>query len=232
MPRLAKKQFKAWSFSRKGDYDKCAMMACLKHLHKIPSFRPDPPKGKESPLDRGSRIHGLADVFITASRAKKLPDELELFAEEFAHLRKIRKRVNVEIQFAVDAAWQECDWFSRTAWCRGKIDAEYENGDTLVLIDYKTGRFKHELEQLELYAAVRSVMAPAHIKKFRCEFWFLDEGRINGATYTRAQAKKFQARFTKETRKMLADTTFKATPSDNACRWCDYRKKDGGPCKY
>lgn len=227
MPKKRLLQFFAWSFSRFGDYQRCAKMAWYKHLD------PNKPKFKPNPaMQRGTRIHKLGEDYSTGV-IKKLPKELELFEDEFKELRKNKKKLKTEGQLALNRDWKECDWFGRDCWLRVKMDVYYFLTPTkLRMIDFKTGKVRPEhKKQLDLYATAGFALFP-HVTHIEAELWYLDWGVEEKLDYTRkADFKNLKKYWLKQTKKMLADVTFQENPG-NACTWCDFSKEKGGPCKY
>ncbi|MHC4648507.1 MAG: PD-(D/E)XK nuclease family protein, partial [Planctomycetota bacterium] len=212
MPRKRIKQFQAWSFSRKRDYDECPLRAKLKHLDRIPEEEGDA-------LIRGSEIHGKAERYATGE-IRKMPEELKLFDEEFRALRKIKKRLEVEQSWAVDRKWVTCEWNDwDRCWLRLKIDVAYteKRGAHLEIIDHKTGRVRPNVEQLDLYAAAAPSRFPK-AKTITASFWYLDWGEIVTRKYTIDEALKLRKQFEKSIKPMFADKVFKPRPG-NACRW-------------
>lgn len=229
MPKKRKPQLTAWSYSRKRDYKGCPLKAKIKYIDRVRE-----PENKA--MQRGQVIHKKAGCFVSGE-TRKLPAELDTFDEEFKYLRKIRKRVEIESEFAVDSKWQPTGWFDPDAWCRAKVDFLYtkDNGGTIEIIDVKTGRVNpNNEEQLQLYPAVLINYYP-NAKRFNCAFWYVDHGIEDRKTYTRKEALAFQKKFDTGIKRMLADRIFKATPG-NACRWCFYKAANkgigGGQCKF
>lgn len=232
MPTKAQQRFNAWSYSRLGDYKACPLKAKLKHLDRI--------KEPGSPaMDRGSAIHKLAEQYATG-QLKKLPAELQLFKAEFAELLKRKKVLQAEQQLAFDKGWRPCDWFGPQTWVRVVMDLFYVDADgvTAHVIDWKTGKVRDEHEeQLELYAIAAFIVGPPTLETVETTLAYLDQGEVTQKTYTRAEAEALKAKWEKATRRMLTDTTFKPTPSHDACRWCWFGqsgKVKGGPgvCKF
>ncbi len=229
MPIKKIEQITAWSYSRYVVYTKCAFLAKIKHILKLG----EGPKGPA--LLRGSKIHKEAEQYASGI-LKKRPASLDRFFAEFKHLRKIRKYLEVEQQLAVTKDWVVCGWFAKApdkpAWLRVVIDVMYVDGDTLVIIDHKTGKIREEnMTQLDLYAVVGFIHFP-EVAKVCAQFWYLDQGEIKERTYTRAAALKLRKVWVKNTRKMLSDKTFKSNPSETNCKWCPFTKAKGGPCKF
>ena len=189
-------------------------------------------------------LHKKAEDYASG-KLRKRPKELDLFIEEFKHLRKIRKTLRLEDQCAVNENWEICDWFGHEAWLRAKLDCMYlyegegaTKGKTILkIIDHKTGKVREEnVEQLDLYAVLGFILYE-HIDLVEAEFWYLDQGEIRDETYTRDEALKLRKKWKKKTLKLLKDTAFKPAPSSK-CSWCYFgktgqAKKDGpGLCKF
>ena len=225
MPIKATHQFTSWSFSRYNDWATCAFRAKLKHLDKL--------KEPEGPaLARGSQIHKLAEDYATG-RLPKLPVELKLFKEEFTVLRANRKRLLVEQQWALNVKWEPTGWFDRDAWVRIVIDVGSPDAKQTVLdlIDHKTGKIREvSKEQLTLYAIAGFAQMPT-LKLLNAKLWYLDAGEEITEQYKPADVPALKKKWEARVKPMLADTKFKPTPNEG-CRWCHFRKGNGGPCKY
>jgi hypothetical protein len=244
MGKKIAKQIAAWSFSRYADYQQCPLKAKLKHLDKI----------KEPPNDamaRGARIHDLAEGYIKGTVAR-LPTELKQFKALFQRLRKQYKKaisgMVVEDTWAFTKDWDQTTWDDWVhCWVRIKLDcAEHEDEDTLIVNDWKTGKFRKELnetyiEQLELYA-LAALLLHEHIEKVKPRLVYLDHGIIypepdsfDELIFTRQDIPKLKQLWAKRTGPMLRDKIFAPRPN-NLCCWCFFRKSNaangGGQCKY
>jgi hypothetical protein len=112
-----------------------------------------------------------------------------------------------------------------------KTDAACLDEQTLYVIDHKTGKFRGGYdEQLSLYAGTGMLKYP-HIKEVNTQMWFLDSGDVVEKTYKVTEGKSILAGWEKKVKPMLNDTTFPPRPG-NACRYCHFKKSNGGPCKY
>jgi CRISPR/Cas system-associated exonuclease Cas4 (RecB family) len=225
MPRKPMKRIVAWSDSRKRDYDTCPLKAFFKHVQRIRE-----PENKA--MARGQKIHTEGEEYAIGKR-KKLPKSCELFGEEFAELRAVRRRIEREKEYAVDRHWHPCSWFAPETWLRVKADLGYLLDDeTYRVIDLKTGKVRPEnATQLDIYAPVVHVHQPEHVLVVQAELWYLDWGEIEERRYSRADSLRLQKQWEKETKRMLSDTQFKPTPS-RLCAWCWYgqaKKDEGGP---
>jgi hypothetical protein len=234
MPIRRVPQLTAFSYSRLSDYEECPRRAKFKHIEKLKE-----PTGPA--LERGKAIHSEAERYVRGL-LPTLPPSLARFPDEFAALLKIGKSVAVEQQLAVNARWQQCDWFGSDAWLRVVVDAYYREQaadggpDRIVMIDYKTGRvYPDKVDQLDLYGLVALALNP-DVERIESAFWYLDAGEILDQVLLRSEAEPVRKRWVKRVAPLLADTTFAPTPGDG-CRWCHFGmsgKAKGGPglCEY
>lgn len=224
MPIKTVKKITAWSYSRWREYEQCPAKAKYKHVEKLK-------EPGNAAMDRGSAIHKLAEQYA-GGQLKALPTELARFKQEFTALKKAKP--GVEQEWAFNKDWGRAGWFDNDAWLRVKVDATYEMKDTGVIIDHKTGRFKEGgdeyLPQMELYG-IGGLLVYRKAKRIVTKLWFLDSGDEVVEEFTRDQLEHLQERWMQNTKRMLTDTGFKPTPG-NQCRWCHFRKGNGGPCQF
>jgi hypothetical protein len=223
-------QITAWSFSRWQDHEQCPYKAGLKHVNR----KKEP--GNQA-MDRGSEIHTLAEQY-TSKTLRLLPPALSKFKEKFAKMRKLQPAV--EQQWAFTHQWARTGWFDRDTWLRIVVDAHYLQdakpikGNTLVIIDHKTGKkdpIKHDM-QLSLYNLGGMLMYP-DVAKIRSELWYLDIGDVaqSEVVVNSKVLTDLQKLWVKRTQHMLTDKTFAPRPGPY-CNWCHFAAKKGGPCPY
>jgi PD-(D/E)XK nuclease superfamily len=240
---LKQLKFNSWSFSRYSDYKKCPLSAKLKHLDKIQ-------EPKNAAMQRGADIHDQASGYIQGKISKLHPD-LKLVKPQLDELKKLFKKkilgAMAEDDWAFTKEWTQTQW-NDWAHCvlRVKLDAaHYLDNTTLVVTDWKTGKFRAELheeylEQLELYALAALVIIP-HLDTVLPRLVYTDQGVTypppdKSLAFTRKDVTKLKALWARRTKPMLTDTKFAPRPNDK-CRWCFYGqsgKAKGGPglCKF
>jgi RecB family exonuclease len=231
------KQMDAWSYSRYNDYEQCPAKAKYKHIEK--RREPDNPA-----MEHGTIIHKLADQYVRGDLAK-FPKELAIFKDRFALLRKL-KTVLTEQEWAFNKAQAVTSWFGSDAYLRIKVDAHYLElvkdprtpkkskmlqSTTVRIIDYKTGREKPDHAQQRSLYALGAFRVYPDAAQVRAEHWYIDSGVITGEDFLAKQLDDLNKRWEQRTRAMMSDKRFAPRPS-NACRWCHYRKSNGGPCQY
>lgn len=236
------KQITSWSFSRYSTYKQCPLKLKLSAIDRIRE------PGNEA-MQRGDAIHKLVEKYIKGA-GRTMPPELKLFADEMKKLRiQYRKKINgmvVEDNWAFTKDWDETqydDWIH--CWLRIKLDcAHHEDDETLIVTDWKTGKFRIEMneeyvEQLELYA-LAALLLHEHIQQVKPRLAYLDLGITypeagKELVFTRADIPRLKKLWEKRAKPMLNDKTFAPRPNDK-CRWCFYRASNkaagGGQCKY
>lgn len=219
----------AWSFSRWWDYSTCPYKAGLKHVMKIK-------EPGNAAMERGSDIGRLGEDYLN-KKLKSAPAEFNEFKKPVTDLRALK--AVPERQWAFNKLWQPVDWFAKNAWARIKIDAFAfltPKQDTAKIIDFKTGKPKdHHQLQLGLYA-LGGFHTFAKLRKALTGLWYLDHPKQKDTNpaeeeYDRKEMPLIQKAWDKRLKPMFEDTTFKPKPGFH-CRFCHFRKSNGGPCKH
>ena len=162
------KKIDQWSYSRYGDYTTCPAKAKYKHLDKI--------KEPANPaMERGSLIHKEAEIYVEAQQ-DKMPDSLTKCASYFDEMADA-DMVFTERKMAMTRDWKITDFFADDCWVRMILDLMFKIDDTLVIVDYKTGRQRPtHRDQLSLYAIAGFAEFGNSIKEVDAEIWYLDHG--------------------------------------------------------
>lgn len=251
--RKPPRQFTAWSFSRWNDWMQCPYRAKLKYLDKLvtPEMRKrddDMRSGKvePGPLQRGEQVAKEAEKFLKAKRGP-VPMSLMPLAKNYRELRD-HGNLSVEQSWGFTRDWKPCsptDWDN--CWLRVKIDVSYvdtekvgrgEYIDTLHIKDNKTGKFNDRKaeeyeQQLELYGVAGLTLMPT-VSRVTAQLLYSDIGVLHPAepaVYTQDQLAALQATWNKRVTPMFRDVRFPPRPG-YYCRWCDFSKAKGGPCRY
>ena len=216
-----KPQITSWSFSRWAEYEKCPLRAKLKFIDKLKE-----PSGPA--LEKGVRVHQLAQDYVEGT-LKRLPLELKLFAQPFRDLKKIGAKC--EQDWAFTTRWEPTGWFAPDAWLRVKTDVVYVDDADMTVIDHKTGKqYPDHATQLELYALAGFLVVP-EAGWVHAHDWYLDTGLTREGTFSRCDTDTLKKEWLQRTKPMLKDTKFCPRPGSH-CRWCIFKKEEGGQCPY
>lgn len=247
---------KSWSFSRYSDYTQCPAKFKYKHIDKLKEpgnaamqrgndvhlYAEAYVSGKIPPLgwqDKEPRPAGTTK-FLGMIAKGFLPDELKNFKEEFLAIREAG--YGSEVSWNFNDKWEplfQTGW-SPAIWLIIKCDTHKIRGTHATFIDYKTGKKypdKHD-KTLDLYALATMLRHP-EVETVLAALWYLDipnDGEDHGANettkeYSRADLPRLQEYWTREAIGMFTDTKF-APQVNSLCRFCHFRKENGGPCKY
>lgn len=178
---------------------------------------------------RGKDIHYEFEQALTA-----LPflDEAYAFWSDYIN-ELITYGAKSEAEFAVTKDWQPCGFKDENAWVRGIYDATYFNSSEkrAHVLDWKTGKERDYGDQLKLYATVLLASYP-EIDSVSTEVCYIDlKKRIQLKTYTREQLDELKEWLTSRITKIENDDVYAPKP-DYGCRWCHFRKSNGGPCQW
>ena len=207
-----------WGYSKLQTYQECPRKFAFQYINKI--AQPSSPA-----LVRGSELHAACEAYINGWD-KILDSRLENWEERLDELRE--KKPKTEQAWGFDQDWNLLpDWFQPTTWLRAKADAVYTSGTDLVVIDFKSGKYKIPPEaQIELYAICALAVYP-DTEAVITEYWFLDSGNVLSKTYTRPHLLELRSKYA--IIPMYSDTEFAPTPS-RACSFCSYSRQKGGQC--
>lgn len=213
-----------WTHSKLADFEKCKLQFKLKHIDKLS-------QGTSPALERGSAIHEMIEGYVSGW-VKTLDKAVVGLRKELAALKKDKPMV--EALWAHDRNYRPlADMWTKDAWCRAKLDAMVDDGKTVRVIDFKTGRmYPSNEDQVRFYAMLGLSRSPT-AQWAKLELWYVDQDALvaGDATVTRDDIPKLAKDYTRRAERMYKATTFTAEPGYH-CRTCPYRRSNGGPCEF
>lgn len=130
--------------------------------------------------------------------------------------------VLVEKELAVSATFDPSPWTGGDAWCRGIVDLGVLTGKRGVLLDWKTGKRKPDLDQLKLFAALAFSHYP-ELEEVQTGFVWLKVGKVDKQTYRRDDVPMIWNQFIPRVKRRddaYASATFPPRPSGLCNGWC------------
>ncbi len=219
-----------WSYTMLKTYEECPLKYRFKYVDRLPQGE------KGAAALRGIAIHKKSEDFING-KARKMPKELVSLEDEFKYMRQEKARAEKVYYF--DDEWKTCD--KKEAWGIVKIDSLFtfepkRSVIRLVVVDVKTGRPRDYVDQGRLYVVV-GMCADEHedVDEGTYRFFYVDHGEVlpeKPRVLPRRGLPAVKVEFHRRVDKMWKDKTFRAKPSAESCRWCDWKKSKGGPCKH
>jgi len=150
------------------------------------------------------------------------------------------KRVVVEKLWAHDRKWMPlADMWDASAYVRGKTDAAMFEPNLVRIIDFKTGKIYPENKDQLLGYGIMGLMrlAVRHGKtklaklKALLENWYIDQDQIIEATITGEEVADAIEDLDRRAQRIYDEIAFPAEPGVH-CRWCSFRRMNGGPCAH
>lgn len=223
-----KNPIKAWSWSRLALFEQCPALHKYRNIDKLP-------EPKAPAMMRGIKIHNEAAAFLSGE-TMLLPESCINFADQFRELRAFNPIV--EQKWAFTKKMRPTGWMSKDCWLRATLDIGlvYSDG-TGEAIDLKTGKKYDDYDdQLDLFAATLIKMHPTEItKSVTVRLWFLDieDDTQNEVVreISKAEALEKFDDLVRRAEVMMTTNRFPPSPSWK-CRFCHFRRDNGGPCEF
>lgn len=178
--------------------------------------------------DRGKLIHAEIEAVLKG--------ELELVCEELVYLlpqmdRWREQNARSEMEFAVDDMWNPVEFNDPSAIFRGVIDLYIEQGNRAIVLDFKTGKERDYLDQVRVYATVILATKP-HIHEVLPVIEFIDSQKTQEYSVIYGRDIEYLKSDIRGRINIIShDKFFTANPS-GLCKFCHFRKDNGGPCKW
>lgn len=225
----------AWSFYRLLDYEACPYRTYLKIVQKaeMPEF------DEKHPIVRGRRVHEEIENYIRGGE-EGMPKAAQRCVEIVEYCREAYDmgRAACEEQWGFTEHWEPTGYFDEDVWLRLVIDcAVYEDNDSAVMIDWKTGKsYGNEvkyMQQAQLYACGLFMRHP-EINYVDTRFVFLDEGKERIKAFERdKKMMKLLGKFTERAKRLTSAIDFRPKPNARNCRFCPFGTENGtGACAY
>jgi len=216
-----------WSYSKVKLYESCAARYRYRYIEKLPSAPPGPA------AQRGIDAHAEIEKYIKGYGSWEVPPGPEYL---YPVLDKMRFKNDgwtaTEYKLGFDIEWKARSYLSDTTWGRVVLDAVWLSKDkkTLEIYEWKTGKPRDEYaDQRKLYAAAG--LAWWEVEKVTVTTVYLDSTAPNQRLkVARSALPKLHDEWATKVERIEKDETFAPNPTF-ACRWCDYSRFSGGPCR-
>lgn len=211
-----------WGFSKLDVFRTCHAKFKFQFIDKLSS------DGSPA-MERGQRMHENIESYLNGWTQELIPENAK-WKEALDALKQ--KQFRAEQALGFDNLWKPLpNWFHEKTWLRVKMDASYKEATKGKAIDFKSGKYRiPSTEQIELYAISLHALNP-ELEEVGAEFWFLDTGDIYDKIYLADQLIALRSKYERYAAPLYTEEAWQPQPS-NDCRWCQYSKTKGGPCKF
>jgi PD-(D/E)XK nuclease superfamily len=142
-----------WSYSFLSTYERCPRQAYAKWVSKTMPY-------KESPeAAYGNLVHGEIDNCLRG-KTTRLPDKLAEYQKYVDNIKSQDGLKYSEYEIGVRPDWGNTSFRARDVWGRGKIDIAIIDGDSAILLDWKTGKVREDRLELDIQAVLLNAAHP------------------------------------------------------------------------
>jgi PD-(D/E)XK nuclease superfamily len=221
----------SWSYSVYTQYMKCPLSVCFDKVKKIRIYEPPNPA-----FEKGNLVHKNAETYIGgAGKAPSVIPELKPVVEKLKLFRKLKAMV--EQDWAFTSGYLPTSWFGADAWLRIKVDVCAIEPKLVQITDWKTGKvYDDHKQQRSLYALgglqlIELGKLPGADKdaKVVAEHLYTDTTQSATEEFVLKDLKPLKREWETRIKQMMSDTRYPAKTGFH-CRWCKFRKSNGGPC--
>lgn len=167
----------AWSYSVLNQYETCPRqyweVKVQKNYTEI--------QGEQ--LKWGNAVHKAAENYVLFD--EPLPANCEQYQPTLDKIKQAPGQTFGEQRYCLTQDFKPTDWFSNHAWVRGIVDVMKKKDNVVWAGDYKTGKFKPDNDQLQLFAGLIFHAHP-EVDTVRTAFIWLQDGKLTPETYRRA----------------------------------------------
>ena len=135
----------AWSFSSLSLFEQCPYRYYVQRITKEVQDKP------HEANQWGTWVHKQFENRL--KDGTPLPNTLAKFTPMLDKFASINGDKMIEQRVALTAALKPTTYFAKDVWFRCQIDYGAVNGNTAILVDWKAGKMKQDLEQLRLSSA-------------------------------------------------------------------------------
>lgn len=216
-------KFAPYSYSKLSVFEGCPLRFKFQYIDKIKQ------EFRSEALVKGSNVHEILENFGTKKIENTEADQIvrKFVKSEVAskYLRPLcRKEKSVrEISIGLDTNLEPCEYKSKNALYRGKIDFICVIDNALNLCDYKTGKYKEEsyqdYRQLIFYALY--FFKKYNIEKIRISYIYVEQNLENSMILER----KYLSNYIEALMTMInnVENASEYTKKIKFCSWCPYK---------
>jgi len=205
---------RTWSFSSLSKYFTCPKQYYLTYVNKVIPF-------EETDATRwGTEVHLALEEYCRDG--KPLDEKFLPFKPWADKILSLPGEKFYEREFAVDAGLRPVAFDAPDAWCRGIIDVLVVDGEKALVCDWKTGKVKHDSDQLKLFAGFVMHTYP-EVQQVKTVYAWVGHKKTTPETYTRGDLPAIWEHFVVKARKLAAsyeNDKWVPKPSGLCNGWC------------
>ena len=216
------KQGKAvpWSYSSLTAYETCPRRFYLTKITK----KVTEPQTEATVF--GNKVHKALEDYVGG--LAPLPGNMAQYQPVADKIKATPGKKMLEYSFGLTKALTPTTFFGSDVWVRGKLDVSILRPKEAIVLDYKTGKRKFDMDQLKLFAAVGFALWP-YAERSRTGYVWLPENTMDREEFTPDQKPIIFAEFASRVRRMelsQENNEWPARPSGLCKKWCPVGKEN------
>jgi len=233
-------KYKPYSYSKLSTHQNCPRSFKYKYIDKIRV-----PEKPQIHFDKGKFIHLLLEFNGDLAKVKETKDFKEiqknniLTKEQYKEYYRMykdfinapagktiltRKEIMKEFAIGLTPDLEMTKYDANDAVLRGYIDAAYvdEKSDTLILVDWKTGKIPQKISFQQLLFYGISLFSKMPFDSILLVYAYVGQKELHKKLLTRADLPKYKLALSQIITSVEQDTVFNKNETA-LCDWCDYR---------
>lgn len=167
---------KAWSYTALSDHTNCPKAFYEKRVIKSVVEQ------QSEQMLWGNKVHKAFEDYVGSGTP--LPDMLQSHQDYLDGLRVRGDNRFTERKVALDKSLKPCTFFAQDTWWRGVLDYHSIQGNTVTIVDYKTGKRKPDFRQLWIFAIWIFTHYP-QVEFVRVGFYWTQDREVDNDLLTR-----------------------------------------------
>jgi hypothetical protein len=208
-----------WSYSSLQAYETCPRRFKITKIQKLIK------EPMSEAMTWGNDVHKALELAVRGTNG--LNAKFKNYQPLVDRLRATPGTIETERNFGLTASFKPTDYWASDAWVRGKADLTITRAKTGYLFDYKTGKPKEDIDQLNLFAGVLLAEKPFLDRVYTGYLWLAND-RLDHAVVDRTQTPVIWQSFVKRVKRMehSAETDdYPPRPSGLCREWCPVGRK-------
>lgn len=214
----------AWSYSSLTAFETCPRRYYLTRVLKVVK------EEQTAATLEGNELHKALELDVAGRQA--LPSKYRHLQPLTNKLRAAPGQILTEYKFALTRELRPTEFFAKNVWVRGVFDYANVRTNFAVVLDYKTGKRKFDLDQLKLFAGATFQLFP-RVERVQTGYIWLRDKKIDPQSFARDEAPVIWQEFAARVRRLeTSEETnhWPARPSGLCREWCPVGRKHCEHC--
>jgi len=168
----------------------------------------------------GNRIHEQLEKRLKDPTFTMLPAESKSYEILCQAFEQMPGTLYIEHELTLNEDLQSTGWWDQDAWLRSKLDVLVVDGDSGLIADWKTGKYRPDTGQLDLFATQAFIHYP-ELKKVQASFVWLKDLRLTNRCYLRAGLPR-----------LIEDVLTRVRRIEDAVKYDNWPARPSGLCPY